>query len=96
MNKNAKLFIVEFGSPDIGGGSLLGFFGSQKPLYVVATSYDEAAKKALIYVEAKNAELEEDKPKSVVAPDGSLRLNYDDEIELKVKAVRLACDEIVW
>lgn len=85
MHKNEKLFIVEFGKPDMGGWGSIG--GGQSPLYVIANSYDEAAKKAMIYAESKI------EGQSVVDSDGSLKLNHE---ELRIKAVKLACEEIVW
>lgn len=95
MNKKSKLFIVEFGTPD-GSMTLMSLMNSgQKPLYVVATSYDEAAQKALMYAEAKREENGGDS-KSIVTPDGSLRLDDDDDFELTVKGVRIASDEVVW
>jgi len=86
MNKNGKLFIVEFGKPDM--GNYISFGGNgQKPLFVIANSYDEAAKKAMVYAESKVEK------QSVIGADGSLNLNNE---ELMVKSVKLACDEIVW
>jgi hypothetical protein len=88
MNNNGKLFIVEFGKPDLGSGGYISFgSNTQKPLFVIANSYDEAAKKATAYAESKVEK------QSVVGADGSLNLNNE---ELMVKSVRLACDEIVW
>ncbi len=86
MNKNGKLFIVEFGKPDTGNHTSFGSNG-QNPLFVIANSYDEAAKKAMVYAESKAEK------RSVIGADGSLNLNNE---ELMVKSVRLACDEIVW
>lgn len=86
MNKNGKLFIVEFGKPDMGNYISYGSNG-QKPLFVIANSYDEAAKKAMVYAESKVEK------QSVIGADGSLNLNNE---ELMVKSVKLACDEIVW
>lgn len=85
MNKNEKLFIVEFGKPDMGGW--VSFGGNQRPVYVIANSYDEAAKKAMIYAES-NIE-----GQSVMDSDGNLNLNNE---ELRIKAVKLACEEVVW
>ncbi|MBK7638147.1 MAG: hypothetical protein IPJ13_30625 [Saprospiraceae bacterium] len=87
MNNKGKLFIVEFGKPDMGSSYISFGSGTQKPLFVIANSYDEAAKKAMIYAESKT------ETQSVIGADGSLNLNNE---ELMVKSVRLACDEIVW
>lgn len=90
-----KLFIVEFGNPDMG----LMFFSStsnnyQNPLYVIATSYDEAVSKAMIYVETKMDERNSEMGGGIIDRDGSLHL--PNEETLTVKAVRLATDEVVW
>ena len=81
-----KLFIVEFGKPDMGNYISFGG-GGQCPLFVMARTYDEAANKAMLFAESKS-----DK-QSVVGYDGSLNISTE---ELKIKTVKLACDEIVW
>lgn len=85
---NNKLFIVEFGKPDM--GSYISFGGGgQRPLYVIAKTYDEAAQKGLEYAIMKTQSL------SVVSYDGSIVTPKNEE-EIMVKSVRLACEEIVW
>ena len=86
--KDLKLYIVEFGKPELGGMS---FFGSRgpSPVFVMAKSYDEAEHKAMAYMASKPSD-----KKSVIDRDGSL--NIPNGEDLMVKSVRLACDEIIW
>lgn len=84
--ENLKLFVVEFGQPDL--GNYISFGGKQKPLFVMAKNYNEAAEKAMTFAESRAEN------QSVVGYDGSLNISPDDE--LKIKSVKLACDEIVW
>jgi hypothetical protein len=83
--EDKKLFIVEFGEA---GGSLWNCC-SQKPIYVVAKNYNEAADKAMLYVEYKM------KNKPVITSDGSLYKREEEEI-IKVNAVKLAGEEVLW
>jgi hypothetical protein len=87
MTNKGKLFIVEFGKPDTAGGWISFGGNSQKPLYVIANNYNEAAKKAIEHAENSREN------QSVLSPDGSLNLNDE---KLIVKGIRLACEEIVW
>jgi hypothetical protein len=90
--KDKKLFIVEFGRPELGFGSMFGFASNvQQPVYVIASDYNEAAEKALAYVEYKRKTT----PRNILTDDGSLNPIKDDD-EIKVKAVKLAADEIIW
>lgn len=86
MKTEKKLYIVEFGRPSPQGFHFSSA-GAHEPLYVVAGSYDEAAAKAITYVEHKTS------VQNILDSDGSLR-NFDSDVN--VKMVKLACDEIVW
>jgi hypothetical protein len=81
------LFIVEFGEPEF-----INTWRSspQSPVFVVAKDYNEAGDKALAYVEYKNSL----KPKTVLTEDGSLNKSTNESI--KIKAIRLASEEVVW
>lgn len=87
INKNSKLFYVEFGEPDFEGFSIFTGKYTQLPLFVIAKSYDEAVSKALLHVETTQ------ESGSVISSDGSLDLNKD---EIKIKSIRLASDEIIF
>lgn len=89
--KDKKLFIVEFGAPDvIHSWSVC----KQDPVFVVAKDYNEAANKAMMYIEYK----EKNKPeKSIISYDGSLDLSKDDNNDMiKIKAIKLATEEVIW
>lgn len=87
--EDKKLFIVEFGQPVM--PNIMNWNGSTvKPVYVVARDYNEAAGKAMIYLESKMR----NEPKSVIGMDGSLNLQVDEKIE--IVAVKLAATEILW
>jgi hypothetical protein len=87
-----KLFIVEFGEPSM--PNFMSFrFGGPKPIYVVAKDYNEAANKAMLYMEAKKASMPK---KSVLDEDGSLNRSMDIDEEIKIIGVRLAAEEIIW
>jgi hypothetical protein len=91
--EDKKLFIVEFGKPEHGMSmSFMDFHRNQPPVYVIAKDYNEAASKGLAYAEYKKQNTPQ---KNVIDSDGSLN-NFDDDDEIKVKAVRLAAEEIVW
>lgn len=81
------LFIVEFGEAEI-----INTYRSsqQSPIFVVANDYNEAADKALAYIEYKNSL----KLKNVLTEDGSLNKTTNEPI--KIKAIRLASEEVVW
>lgn len=85
IRNDHKLFIVEFGKPDSPGS--YSSYGT-KSLYVIAKTYDEAAAKGMDYV--LNCEPEKG---GVIGYDGSLNINSE---ELKVKTVKLACENIVF
>ena len=87
-----KLFIVEFGEPAIPNFMSLRF-GGHRPIYVIARDYNEAATKAQLYMEAKKANMP---PKSIIDFDGSLNNIKEEEEEIKIVAVRLASEEIIW
>ena len=86
-NADKKLYVVEFGRPSGNDNWIIISGSNQGPVFVVARSYDEAATKALNYVEENSSK------KSILDSDGSLKMN---EEELKVKAVKLASDFIIW
>jgi len=83
--ENKKLFIVEFGEPSYSSYSY-----SQQPIYVVAMDYNDAAEKALAYVEYKKTI----NPKKILTNDGSLN-NETDEV-VKIKGIKIASEEVVW
>jgi len=86
---NKKLFIVEFGEPQI---SMTFSFAPEPSVFVVAEDYNEAAAKALKYV--KNKEISE--PKNIFTEDGSLKKDVvSGKKEYNVKAVRYA-GEVIW
>lgn len=87
-----KLFLVEFGEPEV--PDVMSFrFGGPRPVYVVANDYNEAANKAMLYMEAKKDTMPK---KSIIGEDGSLNNLNERKEEIKVIAVRLASDEIIW
>ena len=83
-----KLFIVEFG----GNNSDMWNYCAQKPIYVVAKDYNEAANKATLYIEWKR----ENNPKKVIDDDGSLLNSDRKEEKYHVVAVKSAGDEVIW
>lgn len=83
--ENKKLFIVEFGEP-----SSSFTYSQQQPIYVVAIDYNDAAEKALAYVEYKKTI----NPKKILTHDGSLN-NETDEV-VKIKGIKIASEEVVW
>ena len=88
-----KLFLVEFGEPQVSTLSFSFSSNLQSPLYVVAHDYNEAAEKALSYIEYKRTL---DQPKnSILTSDGSLIPNIEEELA-KIRAIRLASEEVVW
>lgn len=87
--KNQQLYFVEFGKPDPPGFSSFSFSEKKKPLFVMASGYEEAAQKALAFASEKS----ENTP--VVSYDGSLCIPSEED-ELRVKSVKLVSDEIVW
>jgi len=87
--ENRKIFIVEFAGTETGPWN----YCDQKPIFVVAKDYNEAASKAMMYLEWKK----ENKPKKKVVDDeGSLLFNPREEENYKVIGVKIAGDEIVW
>ena len=81
------LFVVEFGEPEV----INSWRSSpQSPVFVVAKDYNEAGDKALAYVEYKNSL----KPKKILDEDNSLIKTTNES--LKIKAIRLASEEVVW
>lgn len=92
MSNDKKLFIVEFGEPTM--PNFMSFrFGGPKPVYVIARDYNEAADKAEIYMETKKASMPK---KPVIDLDGSLNNRTEIDDEIKIVAVRLASEEIIW
>ena len=92
--EDKKLFIVEFGKPEQAMSlPFMEFHRNQPPVYVVAKDYNEAASKGLAYAEYKREHMPQ---KSILDSDGSLN-NIEEKNEvIKVRAVRLAAEEIVW
>lgn len=91
LTSEHKLFIVEFGKPDVGGYNLYMPINTlNTPVYVIAKSYDEAASKAIFF---KEAELE--KNPSVIGPDGSLNISPDGDHRNTIKAIKLVSDRLI-
>jgi hypothetical protein len=88
--KDKKLFVVEFGRPEIGFNMFS--ISAHPPIYVVANDYNEAAEKALAYAEYKRTTT----PRNILTDDGSLNPNNGKDEEIKIKAIRLASEEIIW
>jgi len=86
------LFYVEFGEPRLRGLSF-SFSTGQAPVFVVAKDYNEAAEKALAYVEYKNNNQEK---RSILTPDGSLDNSAIDKEDVKIKSISIASEEVVW
>jgi len=85
------LFLVEFGEPQVGFAFN---FGNQSPIYVVAKDYNEAAEKALAYVEYKKITAPK---KNILTRDGSLNKSEDfADDEVKIRAIKLASEDVVW
>lgn len=84
--KEKKLFIVEFGEPNIGM-----FTSKQSSVFVIANDYNEAASKALIYEENKR-NLE--KSKNILTGDGSLNRDVLNNDEIKISAIKFAGEVI--
>jgi hypothetical protein len=95
MNMNItekKLFIVEFGEPKL--PNFTNFRSSNlKPIYVIARDFNEAANKAVLYMEAKK---QCGIKKPVIDSDGSLNNRTEIDYEIKVESVKLAAEEIIW
>jgi hypothetical protein len=87
------LFYVEFGEPRLRGLSFT-FGGSQAPVFVVAKDYNEAAEKALAYVEYKNSD--DGNKRSILTADGSLDNSVLDKEDIKIKSISIASEDIVW
>ncbi len=90
-DRDKKLYIVEFGRPNIRGMSHYSPFARiQEDLCVMANSHDEAADKAFVYATAHQ------ESQGVINSQGDLVLGQKDEAPLQVVSVRLACDKIIW
>jgi hypothetical protein len=76
------VFNVEFGEPSI--DSYRGT--TYDPVVVIATSYDEAAKKAVAYIESLP-------DTGVVLEDGSLKIK--ERAEVKVRTVRMISEKVI-
>jgi len=88
--KDKKLYYVEFGEPRLRGMMSFGFGSGQSPIFVVARDYNEAAEKALAYVEYKNL----NEKRTVLTPDGSLDNTPIEDV--KIKSISIASEDIVW
>lgn len=83
-----KIFLVEFGKPDLNNFS---FDKTADPVIVLARDFEEASKKAFIYAEEQiNKELS----KSVLDSNGSLIIN-DEETLLTVKSVKMISEKVI-
>jgi hypothetical protein len=86
-----KLYFVEFGDPDF-TASYNWDSKPHCPMFVVAKDYNEAASKALVFIEY------EPKPiRKIINLDGDLNPIEEREIkEIKIKAVKLASENVIW
>jgi hypothetical protein len=91
-----KLFIVEFGEPELNGGFWAGSYCRQSPIFVVAKDYNEAADKAMAYVEYKKTITPKPK-RDVLTSDGSLNYFREETDEpIKIRGIKLASEEVIW
>jgi hypothetical protein len=91
--ESKKLFYIEFGEAQQSLQMSLFAPPSQiQPLYVVATGYDEAAEKALAYVEYKQFH----EPQNILDDDGSLISPSSTKQKIRIKTIKIASDEVVW
>lgn len=86
IQETHKLFIVGFGEPQ-GDSGWITIGGSNKPVYVIAKDYNEAANKAMEWAENKK------ETASVITSDGSLNLSKN---EIKINSIKICCDEIIF
>jgi hypothetical protein len=93
--EDRKLFFVEFGEPRTSGGILSFAFANNilSPVYVVAKDYNEAASKAMAYAEYKQTFGEKG---SVLTSDGSLRNQKKEDAEIKIRAISVVSDDVIW
>lgn len=89
-----KLFLVEFGEPDIAYNK---FSMNYEPaIFVIARDYNEAANKAMIYIESKQ---KTEESRSVLTEDGSLNnafLNSNKkEKKPEIRAIKFAGEVIL-
>ena len=87
-----KLFYVEFGEPKV-RMSFSSLFNSIQPVFVVAKDYNEAAEKALAYIEYKRSI---EPKRSVLTSDGSLNRHMDEEEDVRIRSVSIASEDVVW
>jgi hypothetical protein len=85
-NANLKIFLVEFGKPDL--SHFIGFGNNQDYVFVIAETYDDAAQKALLFAENNTR-----KSESIIDIDGSLRLQ--ESTCLQVKSIKIVANEII-
>lgn len=98
LNRHTKLFIVSFGTIEEPGSSngVMTFYSnsssSNRPsnIYVLATSYDDAAKKGQEWMNMLNV----DTP--VLTSDGSINSSAIKDEPFLVKAVKLATEVLVF
>jgi len=102
--KEKKLFFVDFGMGESRGVKISPFRGivcddddTESSVFVVASDYNEAAEKALAYVEYKKS-IENGKKKSVLTPDGSLNnwVNDKEKDAIKIKSIGIVDEDVVW
>lgn len=91
ITNEIKLFIVQFGKPDRGDGWIS--MGSSEPVfYVLALDYGSPCQKAInAYDEWKDS-------RPMLDSDGSLNIPQrgQEETEIGIKNVKLACDKIIY
>ena len=75
-----KLFYVEFGEPKV-RMSFSSLFNSIQPVFVVAKDYNEAAEKALAYIEYKRS----------IEPKRSVLTS-----DVRIRSVSIASEDVVW
>lgn len=84
VSTEQKLFIVEFGKPDEPGWSSFGS-SNHDPVFVIAKSFDEVVSKSLEYADSKT--------KSITDSDGNLK---SDDGKVKIKSIKVACEQFVY
>ena len=90
MNEeNKDMYVIEIGRERANRSSF--FAPPVKLIYVIATSYNNAAKKAMVYIEAA----EQNTAPVTFNKEGDLNLK-EDEGDLKIKSISLFSDELIW
>jgi len=93
--KEKKLYYVEFGEPRPAGGFMSFQLSGNllSSVYVVANDYNEAASKAKAYGECKQAF---NLKSNIFTEDGSLKNNSNENQEIKIRAITIVSDDVIW